>query len=72
MKLTDKQVQALKLTDHGTRMRLTHLGNVLLSRQAKSLRDAGLIKEAPESWIAYELTARGKEALAAARAAEVA
>ncbi len=45
-------------------MQLTHLGNTLVSRQAKSLRDLGLIHEAPERWIAYGLTPSGKAALA--------
>jgi hypothetical protein len=62
--LNEKQIQALRLIDCGTRMRLTHLGNTLVSRQAKSLRDLGLICAAPERWIAYDLTTAGKRAVA--------
>lgn len=58
--MNEKQLQALRLIDCGTRMRLTHLGNTLVSRQAKALREAGLIREAPESWIAYEPTPAGR------------
>lgn len=61
--LSEKQVQALRLVDCGTRMRLTHHGNTLVSRQAKSLTDAGLIRQAPERWIAYELTEKGRRVL---------
>jgi hypothetical protein len=62
--LTAKQEQAIRLIDCGTRARLTHLGNTLVSRQAASLLSAGLIKHAPERWIAYDLTPLGKKALA--------
>jgi hypothetical protein len=64
MSLTEKQVQAIRLIDCGTRMRLTHLGNTLVSAQAPSLRKLGLICEAPERWVAYDLTAAGRRALA--------
>lgn len=67
--LTEKQVQALRLIDCGTRMRLIELGNVLVSAQAKSLRSIGLIREAPERWIAYELTRDGERVLAESLAA---
>lgn len=53
--------KALLLIDNGTNARLTDVGNVLVSRQAKALRDAGLIEEAPERWSAYRLTAAGRE-----------
>lgn len=66
--LSEKQDQALRLIDCGTRMRLTHLGNTLVSRQAKSLRELGLIREAPERWISYDLTPAGKSALSASLA----
>lgn len=62
--LNEKQIQAIRLIDCGAGMRLTHLGNTLVSRQAKSLRALGLICEAPEKWIAYALTPAGKRVLA--------
>ena len=61
----ERRIQALKLIKCGTGMRLTHLGNTLVSHQAPALRRDGLIKEAPERWIAYDLTAAGKAVLAA-------
>lgn len=64
MRLTNQQEQALRLVDCGRRMRLTHLGNSLVSRQAKWLLAANLIREAPARWVAYELTSEGKAALA--------
>jgi hypothetical protein len=62
--LSEKQIQAIRLIDCGTRSRLTPLGNTLVSNQAKSLKSVGLICEAPERWIAYRLTAAGKDVLA--------
>lgn len=62
--LNEKQVQALRLIDCGTRSRLTHLGNALVSAQATGLRTLGLIREAPERWIAYDLTPAGRAVLA--------
>jgi hypothetical protein len=63
MNLNERELQALRMIDNGTRMRLTHHGNVLVSRQAKRLRELGLIRQAPESWIAYEPTSMGKRVL---------
>ena len=63
--VTERELQALRLIDCGTRMRLTQHGNVLVSRQAKALMSRGLIRQAPESWIAYEPTAAGLRVLAA-------
>lgn len=59
-KLSENQLRALRLVDCGTRMRLTHRGNVVVSQAAPKLRALGLIREAPERWIAYELTETGK------------
>ena len=58
-----KQIQALRLVNCGTMMRLTAHGNALVSHQASSLLAAGLIKYAPERWIAYDLTPAGRAAL---------
>lgn len=63
--LSDGQLRALRLVDCGTSMRLTHAGNVLVSRHAKKLLSLGLIGYAPERWVAYEPTLAGLGYLAA-------
>lgn len=59
--LTDRENKALRLVNCGTR--LTEFGNVLVSRAATQLLQAGLIRQAPQKWIAYELTTSGSAAL---------
>lgn len=61
--MPEKQLRALALVDCGTHMRLLHAGNVLVSQNAKALLAKGLIREAPERWIAYELTDAGRRVL---------
>jgi hypothetical protein len=67
--LSEKQTQAIRLIDCGTRSQLTRRGNILVSAQATSLKVLGLIREAPERWIAYDLTPAGKRVLAESLAA---
>ncbi len=64
MKLSDDQVQALKLVNHGNGAGLMHRAQVIVSRQAKSLLDAGLIAYAPERRnVGYKVTLAGYVAL---------
>lgn len=63
-KLTERQLQALRLVNCGSGMGLTHRANTLISRQAKSLLALGLIDYAPERCVAYRLTLAGERALA--------
>lgn len=61
--ITPRQLQALRLVDCGTGMRLLDAANVLVSAQARKLQSMGLIRQAPEKWIAYEPTAEGHRVL---------
>lgn len=61
--VNEKQIQALNLIRSTRGMNLTHLGNTIVSRQAKSLLDAGLICYG-SGRVAYVLTAKGLETLA--------
>ena len=60
-----RELQALRLVNCGTGMGLTAHANALVSRQAAKLLAAGLIRYAPEKWIAYEPTPKGLAVLAA-------
>ncbi len=64
MSLTEDQVQALKLVNHGNGGGLTHFAQTIISRQAKSLLNAGLIAYAPERRnVGYKMTLGGYAAL---------
>ncbi len=62
--LRERQIQALKLVRGMRGANLTHYGNTLVSRQAKSLLAAGLISYG-EGPIAYVLTQAGERELSA-------
>lgn len=63
-RLSEKQLQALQLVNHGNGAGLTHYAQTLVSRQAKVLLAAGLIDYAPERKnVGYKVTKAGYAAL---------
>ena len=59
--IPERAESALRLIQTAQGGQLTALGNRIVSQQAKTLLDQGLIRYAPgKHWIGYELTPKGK------------